>query len=524
MSESVYAVIAGSGIAGSLIAQELLATNNGKVLMLEAGPDIPIGDPGWWFKFVATGQAPYQSTYDTSSDFSATGGVEPAWNIVGSRVQGRGGSTTHWGGWVPRFMPEDFQLYTNTGQGIDWPYTYDDLESYYAQAEQYVGAEGDSSQQDPPRSTNYPFDAAPFPITAQPYIDAFNGLGMTHEHLAMSRYGSSYSGSQGSPCRTTGTCDYCPVGGRFTGDQPLDAIDSSQFELRLNSAVSQIRMASKDTASGVSYIDTTTGQTVDIDAQVVIVAGGAFENPKLLQRSTSSFWPNGVGNDAGLVGRFLVANQFFFTQGTMTSNPSQYEQELGFPNLCSRYYDSPDYQAFGKAFFTMDFVEPTIDLAALMYQGQTTAEIVTATSGPAPWMLYGNLAPVSSQNNYVTNDTGTTRYGLPRTQIVTPDEYYSATALAKYMQIGEQIMNDMGCTNVSSGTYPQRGDHAACTTRMATDPSVGVVDTSLKVHGTNNVYVLGNSVLPSLPAANPTLTMVAMIYKSLTEFSDLLTR
>ena len=521
MNESVYAVIVGSGVAGSLVAQSLLESGKGPILMLEAGPDIKMADPGWWFKYVATGSAPYQATYDQTGDFTSTG-VQP-WDIVGARVQGRGGTTNHWGGWVPRFMPEDFQLKTNTGQGIDWPFGYDDLEPYYAQAEQYLGAEGDSSEQNPPRTQPFPFPAAPFPITAQPYIDAFDSMGMTYRHLPMARFGKNYSGI-GNPCRTTGTCDYCPIGGRFTGNQPLDAIDNNQFELRLETAVSQIRMVSKTSASGISYVDNTTGETVDIDAEVVIVAGGAFENPKLLQRSTSQYWPSGIGNDTGLVGRFLVANKFFYSQGVESTNPKQYEQELGFPNLCSRYYDSAATQAFGKLFLTMDFEQPTIDIASLMNEGMNTQDIKDATTGPIAWWLYGNLAGISNQANCVSNESGTTRYGLPKTLIATPEAMYSEEALKKYMGTCEQVLQEMNCTAIQSGTYPQRGDHSACTTRMATDPAIGVVDTSLKVHGADNVYVLGNSVLPTLPAANPTLTMVALVYKSLNEFSDLLTR
>jgi len=520
MSESVYAVIVGSGVAGSLVAQSLLKGGKGPILMLEAGPDINMRDPAWWFQFVATGNAPYKATYDLPADFTATG--EDPWNIVGGRVQGRGGTTNHWGGWTPRFMPEDFQLFTNTGQGIDWPFRYDDLESYYGAAEQYFGVEGDSSESNPPRTAPFPFEPAPYPISAAPLIEAFEALGMTYRHLPLSRYGKEWNGN--GPCRTTGTCDYCPVAGRFTGNQPLDAITNAQFELRLSAPVARVRMSSKSAAQGVTYVDTTTGQNVDVDAQMVILAAGAFENPKLLQRSVSSYWSKGLGNDNDLVGRYLVANQFFFVGGDASTNPQAYEEELGFPSLCSRYYDSPEKQASGKLFLTMDYGSPNTDIAALMAQGTSAEDIQAATTGPTKWQLWGNLAPVSQYENRISNDTGQTRYGLPRTLIATPEPMYSQSAMKEYAAIMTQVLARIGCTNIAPGAYGQRGDHASCTTRMATDPTVGVVDTSLKIHGTDNVYVLGNSVLPTLPAANPTLTMVALLYKSLSEFSDLLTR
>lgn len=52
--------------------------------------------------------------------------------------------------------------------------------------------------------------------------------------------------------------------------------------------------------------------------------------------------------------------------------------------------------------------------------------------------------------------------------------------------------------------------HPAGTTRMSVDPTEGVVDVNLKVHGTRNVYVAGASVFPSLGAANPTFTAMAL--------------
>jgi choline dehydrogenase-like flavoprotein len=52
--------------------------------------------------------------------------------------------------------------------------------------------------------------------------------------------------------------------------------------------------------------------------------------------------------------------------------------------------------------------------------------------------------------------------------------------------------------------------HPAGTTRMSVDPAAGVVDTNLRIHGTCNVFVAGTSVFPSMGAANPTFTAMAL--------------
>jgi choline dehydrogenase-like flavoprotein len=48
------------------------------------------------------------------------------------------------------------------------------------------------------------------------------------------------------------------------------------------------------------------------------------------------------------------------------------------------------------------------------------------------------------------------------------------------------------------------------TTRMHTEPRLGVVDADSRVHSVANLYVAGSSVFPTSGYANPTLTVVAL--------------
>jgi choline dehydrogenase-like flavoprotein len=52
--------------------------------------------------------------------------------------------------------------------------------------------------------------------------------------------------------------------------------------------------------------------------------------------------------------------------------------------------------------------------------------------------------------------------------------------------------------------------HPAGTTRMSSNPLTGVVDPNLLVYGTTNAYVVGSAVFPSMGAANPTFTAMAL--------------
>ena len=147
-------LIIGSGVAGGLVARELLAAGKGPVTMLEAGPSVPMRDRRSWLDYVMAGRLPYDHLTDTSRDYQADGAQ--AWRIEGGRLFVRGGSTLHWGGWCPRMKPEDFQLKSRIGSGgLDWPFSYEDLMPYYHRAEHYLQVAGDSKAQDPPKTPSH---------------------------------------------------------------------------------------------------------------------------------------------------------------------------------------------------------------------------------------------------------------------------------------------------------------------------------------------------------------------------------
>jgi len=63
---------------------------------------------------------------------------------------------------------------------------------------------------------------------------------------------------------------------------------------------------------------------------------------------------------------------------------------------------------------------------------------------------------------------------------------------------------------VAAGAY---GGHHLGGARMARRPEDGVVDESLKVYGTDNLFVASGAVLPTSSQANPTLTILALTFR-----------
>ncbi|MDM8569714.1 hypothetical protein QUF50_09435, partial [Thiotrichales bacterium HSG1] len=69
---------------------------------------------------------------------------------------GFGGTSRAWVACTPRMMPNDLQLKSKYGVGVDWPITYDELEQYYTEAEIIMAVSGPSDNYPFPRSQPYP--------------------------------------------------------------------------------------------------------------------------------------------------------------------------------------------------------------------------------------------------------------------------------------------------------------------------------------------------------------------------------
>ena len=153
-SDVVDVVVIGTGAGGAPVL-ERLAKAGLSVVALEAGQwrdpaneyaadEIAAADLYWLGDRLSAGHTP--------TAFGA--------NNSGTGV---GGSTLHWGAFVPRADPRDMRLYTETGHAVDWPLNYDELLPYYEEVERFIGVSGpDSYPWEPGRR----FPLPPVPLNA----------------------------------------------------------------------------------------------------------------------------------------------------------------------------------------------------------------------------------------------------------------------------------------------------------------------------------------------------------------------
>jgi choline dehydrogenase-like flavoprotein len=509
-------VLIGAGVAAAAIAKTLLEGDpDHHLLILDAGPELVLKDRRAWWDYVISGRVAYAHCHDLplpdpkGPPFAETENESAGpdtWIFQESRVMALGGSTTHWGGWALRFKPEDFQLFTNTGRGADWPLSYErDLETYYCKAEKFLSVAGSNEDRWTPRSADYPLPAFDFTAADGPMIDAFRKLGIKYGTMPVARY---------RKCMTTGTCKYCPLGARFAAAYALhDLRDCGRYpnlELRTRCPVSALLHDRKNRMAGARYFDCATGLTREARGERFVVCSGAIESPKLLLRSRGPHWPNGVGNAHDLVGRNLISHTLIYALGSSKDNPHRYQQELDFPVLMSRHYDTPENQHDGKLFLFRDRTFPGVNLAKMMIDGKTREEIDRAVTGPATWSLQGFMEEFANPMNRVQLGHGLNRLGLPQTRVhFARAEGFKEASEARLGWM-RKVIETMGLDEIKCEVTTVRGDHAASTCRMAKSPEAGVVDRDLAVFGVDNLHVCSNAVFPSGAAVNPTLTLTAL--------------
>lgn len=523
-------LIIGSGVAATAVATKLLDHNpEAEILVLEAGPKVKMRDFALFQEYLVTNNLPYEFCEDLNYPSRDKPGEnlnigETVVPLRGSRLMIYGGSTVHWGGWSFRLKPEDFRLQSETGKGIDWPIDYEELEPFYGQAEHFIGVSGDSENQNIPRTTPYPYPAFPYTLEDSLMIEALEELDLQYNAMPIARHGITDTDSPHAPCQTTGTCKYCPFGARFVAGNFLDDMlrleHHPNFDVRYNKVVQELIVSSKDRVDGVVYYDKDTGETKTVTANRVILAAGAIESPKLLMRSTSEFWPNGVGNDEDLVGRNLITHPYFIFQATLPENPEKLQAEMNFPTLVSRYYDSKAEQKKGKFILvhppsTPEFAATNSginisNLVEAMQNGVTREEINEMMVGKTYVQIHGIIEIFSEYKNRVMNFDKVNHLGLKETIVdYTQDPEFNAR-MEEVKGIVNTIFEAMGATGTTRVMLSWRADHSACTTRMSDTPDIGVVDKNLQVHGINNLFIPSNGSFSSLGAVNPTLTLAAL--------------
>jgi choline dehydrogenase-like flavoprotein len=365
---SYDAVIVGAGIAGAIVAKKL-SEQGKRVLILEAGTGKGLTLEGFQSHvetFYSTveknANAPYPvnpnalSPTDGANYYFEEQGPLP---LSGSYTRVLGGTTMHWEGKTIRMLPEDFQLRTLYGQGLDWPIRYEDMMPYYRQAEYEIGVSGSVEGQ---KALGVPFkEGYVFPMVELPpsYLD--QKVGEKIHGTTVELYGKSikldlstfpqgrnsvpnpdykrptYNGElrsddfvpegvasdqpveYGERCQGNANCvPICPVQAKYDARKTLNTIAfPERVHILPQAVVYEVEVDSANgKVTGVKYKlyedkDSPQHDVYTVTGKLYVLAAHAVENAKILLSSPQ------IPNTNGLIGRHLMDHPFLLAWGLM---------------------------------------------------------------------------------------------------------------------------------------------------------------------------------------------------------------
>jgi choline dehydrogenase-like flavoprotein len=340
-------IVVGSGAGGGQTAYTCTMAG-AKVLMVEAGRNYdPVKETPM---FQHNAQAPLRGTSTVDKPFGfydAT--VDGGWEVPGEpyssassdpqrkfwwwRARMLGGRTNHWGRISLRNGPYDFKPKSRDGLGFDWPISYEDLAPYYDKTEMLVGIYGDNNNLEntpdspagcllpPPKARAGELlaqqRAKKLGIPVIPIHRAVLSTKQDADNIPQKLHPNDPKAQRilADAMRARAACFWATPCGRgcsikanyqSTTVQIPPAMATGNLDILPNAMVREVTVDDSGKATGIIYIDKTTGQEGRAKARVVVLAASSAESVRILLNSKSARFPNGVANSSGLVGKYIM--------------------------------------------------------------------------------------------------------------------------------------------------------------------------------------------------------------------------
>ena len=524
MASQADVCLVGVGCVGGIMAKEL-ASAGLSVVGLEAGPDQPFED--------------YASKDSLRKERRSGGNL----NL--------GGGLMVWTGSATRFMPGDFSLYTDEVLGgvaeraganldgtdiTDWPIGYDDLEPYYEKFEWEMGVSGKGGANpfEGPRRRDYPMPPVREGARNELFGDACRRLGYhpypTPCAVTSERYQPPAPYDQRIPERPACTyCGQCNGFGCHTQSKlsttftaiPV-ALETGNFDLRVNSQVFRIDADSRGKVTGVSYFDEE-GRVQQQAASVVVLGAQVHEHVRLLLNSGDpSGGRRGLANSSGMVGQQLMAHAT--VRHTALFDDTRVNAFIG-PNAGMRLddFNGNNFDHAGLGFIRgatigtsgggpplerYDAVPPGWSRWGSSYKEQL-AHYYTRS-----FDLNMQTETLPHRDNFIDLDPRKTdRRGVPlqRTHFIFHENDRRMWPFLE--EVGTRIMTEAGASHVWGGVSRRPGRWTGgC--RMGSDPRTSVVNANCQAHDAENLFIIGASIFPTMAGYAHTPTVGALAYRT----------
>lgn len=556
MEENTFdAIVIGSGISGGWAAKELCEKGL-KTLVLERGrnivhnQDYPTAHKAPW-ELPHRGRMPSQFLTENPLISKAAGFEEATahffikdqdhpyvqekpfdW-IRGYQV---GGKSLTWGRATQRWSDFEFSAPARYGYGLDWPIRYADVAPWYSHVEKFIGICGnkDGIEAMPDGEFLPPFDfncveSAVQQAISKNYPDRF----MVHARWAHLTQPKEIHLKQGrGQCQARNMCMRgCPYGGYFSSvSSTLPwAQNTGNLTVRPHSVVHSIIYDEKaGKAKGVRIIDSETHKTTDFYAKIVFVNASALNTNLILLNSTSSRFPNGLGNDNGLLGKYICFHNYrgsvsaamdgFLDKYYYGRNPT----EPIIANYRNLHKQETDYFGGFTTFTGAYRTRPRAESSEVPFG----PELKEAFTKPGGWRTYmymqGETVPKAENHVRLSTDK-VDQWGIPLLVTSVGYDDNDEKMLKDFLKESTEMLEKAGCKDIEthdSKQPPGLDIHEMGGVRMGKDPKTSLLNEWNQLHHCKNVFVTDGACMTSTGNQSPSILYMALTARAVNHAAE----
>ena len=533
------------------MAAWVLASKGLRVLMLEAGRAYdPYRETAM---FATAGEAPLRGSGTPDKEFGyfdAT--VDGGWQVPGEpyttaagsefmwwRSRMLGGRTNHWARNSFRMGPYDFKPYTRDGLGVDWPIDYDDIAPWYDRTEAVVGVYGrNDGLENHPDSPPGVLHEPPAPRVTERLLQA-GCRDLDIPCVPARRAVLTRPIGDRSACFYATSCGRgCSIGAAFqttTSLLPM-ALATGNLTIATDAMVYEVRLNHKGLAEGVNYIDKKTGHHEAAFARTLVLAASAGETARILLNSRSASFPDGAANSSGQVGRNLMdtVGAAMGAQFPLLENRPAYNED----GAMGLHMYIPFWLYREQARGELDFARgyhyefgavgrqaPGIGIGSIAqlsgrYGRDLKADMRRYYGSFLNFVCRGEMIP-NGDSRCDIDPQAKDRWGIPVLRFHYRWSENELRMVAHFQATTRQIVERLGGT-IQWGEVPpaeaiSRGGqiiHEVGTTRMGASAASSVTNAFGQSWDIRNLFVTDGGVFASKAHKNPTLTIMALAWRS----------